>query len=608
MKFFAYAAIVIPMVSAAAISSPPPTYDMVIDMLDDNQTLELVDTMIDLDHKGTLAETLGQEGSLSKRWDVPGLNCGSTRALNCAREAGGRLAKCFMAVIAGATDIKTDEKCASAIQDYIGKLNGPITGHRAPNAKDVWEYLGIPYAQPPLGDLRFAAPKKYTGKSPYNAANYGFDCPQQAATQPKFPGFTPQALRILNYFTSAAGTKRSEDCLILNIWAKPSRKSADAGKPVWILFHGGRFAGGGTNTPFANGQHLANAEDIIVVSVNYRLNVFGFPGAPGLDTNLGLRDQRLAIEWLQENIRAFGGNPNKMVIAGQSSGGVSVDWWSYAYQQNPIVHGLMSTSGTVFSFPLNLPQKQKDNWNNITTAVGCGSSSDTLACMRVLPWETISLAAAKIPVSPGGSPVRSTPPFYPVVDEELVFSDYETLAKAGRFARLPYFLGHNNNEQGYYVIPAFAAGRNITEAQASQFLLESFVCPVSYEANKRVDNGVPTFVYRYYGDWNNTRLYPTSGAYHGSELHMILGGSEETSGLPETEPQRDTVKLFQRAVAEFTTDPVNGLVNNLRWSRFNPTAETWAEIAVNNEPRLTFAKAEKYDTACPSIIMGALSI
>lgn len=67
------------------------------------------------------------------------------------------------------------------------------------------------------------------------------DCPQQATAQPKFPGFTSQALRILSYFTSAAGTQRSEDCLVLNIWAKPSKRSANLGQPVWVLFHGGRM-------------------------------------------------------------------------------------------------------------------------------------------------------------------------------------------------------------------------------------------------------------------------------------------------------------------------------------------------------------------------------
>lgn len=117
------------------------------------------------------------------------------------------------------------------------------------------------------------------------------------------------------------------------------------------------FAGGSTNTLFVNGQYLANSEDIIVVLVNYRLNIFGFPGAPGAGTNLGLRDQRLAVEWLQNIITAFGGNPKKIVIAGQSPGGAAIDWWSYAYKQNLIAHGLMSTSGNVFSFPMNAPQK-----------------------------------------------------------------------------------------------------------------------------------------------------------------------------------------------------------------------------------------------------------
>ena len=342
-----------------------------------------------------------------------------------------------------------------------------------------------------------------------------------------------------------------------------------------------------------------------MVSVNYRLNVFGFPGAPGADTNLGLRDQRLAVEWLRTNIAAFGGNPKKIVIAGQSSGGVAVDWWSYAYTQDPIVHGLMSTSGNAFSFPMNTPQKQKDNWYNISALLGCGNSGDTLNCMREQPWQAISLAVSKVPASPGGSPVRSTPPFYPMVDNNTVFSDYLSLASSGSFAKIPYFHGHNNYEQGYYVIPAFVQGRNVTEEQAAQFLLESFVCPVSYEAKQRVNAKVPTWVYRYFGDWNNTRLYPTSGAYHGTELHMILGGSQDASGLPASQAQNETSRLFQRAVAAFADDPKSGL-SKLGWPRFNPKTNSWIEIAVGNKPKATFAKPDKYDKACSTIIMGAL--
>jgi cholinesterase len=342
------------------------------------------------------------------------------------------------------------------------------------------------------------------------------------------------------------------------------------------------------------------------VSANYRLNVFGFPGAPNAATNLGLRDQRLAIEWVHQNIAAFGGNPKKIVIAGQSSGGAAVDWWSYAHKDNPIVHGLMSTSGNVFSFPMNPPQKQTENWYALSAAVGCGSSGDTLPCMRKQPFDTISKAVSKIAPSPGGSPVRSTPPFYPKVDNETIFSDYLSLSAAGKFAPLPYFHGHNNYEQGYYVIPAFAQGRNVTANQTDQFLLESFVCPISYEARSRVNAKVPTWVYRYFGDWDNTRLYPTSGAYHGTELNMILGGSEDASGLPASQAQKDTARLFQRAVAAFAEDPKNGL-SKIGWPMFNPQKESWIEIGKGNEPKATFAKPERYDGACGDVVLGSRS-
>ncbi|KAL7774513.1 hypothetical protein CFE70_005425 [Pyrenophora teres f. teres 0-1] len=235
---------------------------------------------------------------------------------------------------------------------------------------------------------------------------------------PSFPGFTPQARTILNAFTVSAGTQRSENCLTLNIWSKPSSKSGERKKPVFVLFHGGRFAGGNTSTPFANGQYLANNTDIIVVPVNYRLNIFGFPGSLNIDTNLGLRDQRLAVQWLQKNIHVFGGDSKKIAIAGQSSGGAAVDWWTYAYAQDPIIHGLISTSGNAFSFPKNSAAKQAENWSLISSL--------------------------HIPLPRFGGEIRTPPVFH----------------------------GHNDNEQGYYVIPVFAQGRNVTAEQVQKFLLE----------------------------------------------------------------------------------------------------------------------------------------
>jgi carboxylesterase type B len=193
-----------------------------------------------------------------------------------------------------------------------------------------------------------------------------------------------------------------------------------------------------------------------------------------------------------------------------------------------------------------------------------------------------------------------------MVDNETIFSDYLSRSSSQFFAPLSYLHGHNDYEQGYYVIPAFAQGRNVTAAQTAQFLLESFVCPHSYEARQRALANVPTWIYRNFGDWENTRLYPTSGAYHGTELHMLLGGSEDASGLPATQEQKDTARLFQRAVAVFADDPVNGLTR-IGWPRFDPETESWVEIAIRNKAEVTFARPEKYDRGCGNVTMGALS-
>ena len=94
---------------------------------------------------------------------------------------------------------------------------------------------------------------------------------------------------------------------------------------------------------FFNGQYFAADEDVVVVTLNYRLGIFGFPGAPGEAQNLGLRDQRLAVEWLRDNVSAFGGDPDRITIFGHSSGALAVDTWAYAYNDDPIVAGMIRT-------------------------------------------------------------------------------------------------------------------------------------------------------------------------------------------------------------------------------------------------------------------------
>lgn len=185
-----------------------------------------------------------------------------------------------------------------------------------------------------------------------------------------------------------------------------------------------------------DGQYLADAEDVVVVTVNFRLNIFGYPGTPGISQNLGMQDQRMAVEWIQSNINAFNGDSSKITIFGQSSGGLAVDFWAYAYKDDPIVAGVISLSGNAYSFPLNTLDLAAQNWYNVSDQLGCGAQGDTLACMRQANWTDISAAAAKVPPPPGTSQARSQPPFQATIDEKLVFSDYYERAQAGNLAKV----------------------------------------------------------------------------------------------------------------------------------------------------------------------------
>lgn len=540
-----------------------------------------------------------------------------------------------------------NERCELVTEALtVHTSNGPIIGHVAPNTSCVLEFLGIPYAKPPIGGLRFAPPQRITTVSsdPYEASEFGFDCPLTPSKPVNgYPGFTPQAQRIINYFASAAGTPQSEDCLTLNIWTRgPASNTADinsksGGKPVLVFFYGGRFTIGNTNTPFYNGKHFAQAQDIIIVTVNYRLNIFGFPGggSPNMSQNLGLRDQRLAVEWVRDNIGAFGGDPSKITISGQSSGGVSVDYWAYSYSHDPIVHGMIAHSGNTFSFPANTKAIQQSNWDAVVKAANCSHTTNTstavksainkekmeLECMRTIPYQTILTAASSLKPTKSSSILRSIPPFWPTPDNEIVFtaSEYLSLTSNGSFARIPVLLGSTHDENGYYQVAAFASqGVLPTQEQVNSFLLESFTCPVAYQASARRRFGVQAYTYRYFADWEITRLWvdettgQTSGAYHGVDLHMLFGAAEEVSGLVGSDEEalrrKALTRLMQRAWFVFADDPVGGLTRELGWPGFDAgNGKSLAVLGVGNKAELGFEDREVYDNACNNVTMGALS-
>ncbi|KAI1909220.1 hypothetical protein LOZ65_006565 [Ophidiomyces ophidiicola] len=483
--------------------------------------------------------------------------------------------------------------------------NGPIFGHPASAAPGVTEFLGIPYAQPPIGQLRFKPPQKLTVRRRYVAANYRkedgaagvcLDCVFTPSRRVSFPAATPNFPRILSAFTGGLGNAQSEDCLTLNVWTKSTGARK---RPVLVFFYGGRFTTGDTNTPFYAGEFFADAEDVVVVTVNYRLSIFGFPGAPGQPQNLGLRDQRFAVEWLRDNVRAFGGDPERITLFGQSSGSLSIDAYAYAYKHDPIVAGLILHSGTIFTFPLNTNQLATRHWYNASTLVGCGSEGDVFNCMMTKTADELKAAAARIPAPPNTSAARSQPVFQPVPDGEVVFNNYDQLSSQGKFARIPIIVGHTDQESAFYNISAWARGTFQTDQQWAEFVTEVFGCTSMKSADYRTRHHIPVWRYRYFGDWDNTRLFPNSRAYHGVDLHMIFGNSEAVSGDPESPEQTKLKRVMQKSWAAFAADPWRG-PRDLGWPTYRKNGRTVARFGYANKHRPSFVPPRVYDATCPA--------
>ena len=191
-----------------------------------------------------------------------------------------------------------------SVKTRYGTFNGFV------DKQGVKTWLGIPFAQPPVGKLRWQAPQ------PLKPTNKTFDA--------KEFGFT--AMQTVDDRETASIRPQSEDCLTLNIWRRGNGKNL----PVMVYIPGGGFQTGGSSDIRYHGANFAAANDVILVTINYRLNLFGFLNLAGIDSSfedsgyLGIKDQVAALQWIKENIESFGGNPDNVTIFGQSAGSTSV--------------------------------------------------------------------------------------------------------------------------------------------------------------------------------------------------------------------------------------------------------------------------------------------
>ncbi len=214
-------------------------------------------------------------------------------------------------------------------------------------------YRGIPFAAPPVGDLRWKPPQSAASwQGIRQATEFGNAC-----SQPAFPS---------NGLYGTAPPPISEDCLYLNVWTPA--KSADDRLPVMVWIHGGGFVHGTGSAIGYEGENLAR-KGAVVVTINYRLGILGFLALPELDAespqhvsgNYALMDQIAALQWVQKNIAAFGGDPNRVTIFGESAGSISVN----ILMASPLAHGLFSRaigeSGGAFDPMSSLADAEKQD-------------------------------------------------------------------------------------------------------------------------------------------------------------------------------------------------------------------------------------------------------
>ncbi|RMZ40494.1 lipase/esterase [Aspergillus flavus] len=485
--------------------------------------------------------------------------------------------------------------------------SGLIVGHAAPQRSNVSEYLGIPYATPPTGDLRFARPVAYHSNSTVRASAYvsEVDCPANIGTTPDdYPGFTLQAQKIIQTFAQQLGTPQSEDCLYLNVWTK---LTAPTLKPVLVFIHGGRFSLGGAHSPYYDGQVMADEQEVVVVTFNYRLNIFGFSGAPGFPQNVAILDQRLAVEWVHRNIEAFGGDPNRITIFGQSAGGASVDYYSYIWTEKPLVSGFISHSGTALSFKPNTPEESASYFYHVSQTLGCGNSTTAtnhiIHCLRQQPYKSILKAVAKVPTA--SSPVLPQPVFHPTVDNITIFNNYAERSASGNFTHIPYLVTSNANEAGYYRVSAYAANISHPDPVWNLFNQAAFTCPSGQTAAHRTAAGVPTWQSRYFGDWDNLRLYPFSGAYHGIDLPMVFGTASKISGIADSEKEREFARYMASAWVAFAADPADGL-SRFGWPRYDENEETLVGLAYGNSTAARFFVPSEFEWGCKELDGGTM--
>lgn len=459
-------------------------------------------------------------------------------------------------------------------------------------------YLGLPYAEPPLGDLRFRAPV------PLNAARVAEESQGNVVDARYYPDFCVQGSGgMWRGKYSGAG---SEDCLKINIYA-PAGAQQGANLPVLVYFHEGEYVWGNpASWPFDH--WIEQSPNFIAAVVYYRLGSFGFLSTPEFSTsehgdlNAGFLDQIEGLRWIQNHIRKFGGDPEKVTISGLSAGAASIELHLVANDgKEDLFRGAIAQS--IYRTPLPLPEQQQTLFDAYTQEVGCESGDLTtkMSCMRSASVDTLAIAQDYLTAA-----MKGYNSFHPVVDGK-VLTDYPTrLIQNGIFRKVPLIVGATTNETdtGDLSLAAHArryfpslSDKNIDILQkayprslfASEDLWRqtlcsdySFNCARVLMASEWNKAGVNAWTYRY--DHPDPAHGPGAGVFHAAENYIVFRGVHvDINGTHAFSQQSPPETAFSHEIISYWLSFVRTLDPN---THKLDRAPAWPEYSVKERNRV----------------------
>ncbi|WP_343519252.1 carboxylesterase family protein [Sphingomonas sp.] len=448
---------------------------------------------------------------------------------------------------------------AQQVRIDSGALNGVTSD-------GVASFKGIPFAAPPVGVRRWAAPAPATSwNEPRDATRFGADCVQNP-----IPGDVSR------------GAPMAENCLFLNVWTP--KPAASAKLPVMVWIHGGGFVAGSGALDTTDGTQLAK-RGVVVVTFNYRLGRFGFFAHPALGEggNWGLLDQIAALQWVKRNIAAFGGDPANVTLFGESAGGQSVArLMTSPAARGLFAKGIAASGGGRDRWPTPAEARAK----GIAFATKAGAAD--LAALRALPADTVR----------GGITIlNKEDAIYagPVTDGGLVPGHTDTIFAAGGQVRIPFIVGSNDDELGFIPAPFLPMVNGPLLAQlggkagavkatygaperAARYLPGDMIFgePALALAQRHARSGARTWLYRF-GYVAEAKREPGKGAGHASDVAFQFGNLP-ADATPADRAAAERMMTYWTDFAR-TGDPNGKGVP--RWSRLDPAKPELLAIGID---------------------------